>query len=170
MKKTLTLLALAVASMGTAVAAETPVYVGATAGYSHASNLGVKLADHDGASGAVFAGYQLSPKAAVELGYTRLSDIGDFGVKAKPEMVTLQGVGKTSVLNAKTSVFAKGGVAFTRVRGDVRESHLAPVVGFGAEYALNKNVSAQAEVQYVHDFAGTDARAFNTSVGLKYHF
>jgi len=169
MKKTLTLLALAVASMGSAMAAETPMYVGATAGYSHGSHLGIDLADHDGASGSVFGGYQITPKAAVELGYTRLSDVGDFGLKAKPEMVTVQGVGKTNV-NAKTALFAKGGVAFTRTRGDLRENHLAPVVGVGAEYALNKNLSAQAEVQYVHDFAGTDARVLNTSVGLKYHF
>lgn len=168
MKKTLTLLALAVASMGSAVAAETPIYVGANTGYSHASN--IDIADHSGASGTIFAGYQVTPKAAVELGYTRLADIGEAGVKVKPEMLTLQGVGKMKVLNEQTSIFAKGGVAFTRVRGDVRDSHMVPVVGFGAEYALNKNVSAQAEVQYVHDFVNAKVHTVNTTVGLKYNF
>jgi len=169
MKKTLTLLALAVASMGSAMAAETPVYVNGGIGYSHAANTGAS--DHSGVSGNLAAGYDITPNVAVELGYTRLADVKDSGVTAKLDAVTLQAVGKMNVLNDKTSVFAKGGVAHTRGKIDgYRDTKYVPVVGFGAEYVLNKNVSATAEVQYVHDFAGADVRTVNTSVGLKYHF
>lgn len=169
MKKTLTLLALAIASTGSAMAAESPVYVSGGVGYSHASNTGAS--DHKGVSGTLSAGYDITPNVAVELGYTRLGDVKDSGVTAKLDALTLQAVGKTNVLNDKTSVFVKGGVAHTRGKVEgFRDTKYVPVVGFGAEYALNKNVSATAEVQYVHDFAGADVRTVNTSVGLKYHF
>lgn len=169
MKKILTLLALAIASTGSAMAAETPVYVGGGIGYSHASNTGAS--DHSGTSGSLSAGYDITPNVAVEMGYTRLGDVKDSGVTAKLDALTLQAVGKTHVLNDKTTVFAKGGVAHTRAKVEgFRETKYVPVVGFGAEYALNKNVSATAEVQYVHDFAGADVHTVNTSVGLKYHF
>lgn len=168
MKKIITLLALAIASTGSAMAAETPVYVGANVGYSHAYN--IDASDRNGASGEVYTGYQVTPAGSIELGYTRLGDISDSGVTARPEMITLQAVGKKQALNAQTAVFVKGGVAYTRVRGDVRDSHYEPIVAIGAEYTLNKNVSAVAQMQYVHDFAGADVRVVNTSVGLKYNF
>jgi OOP family OmpA-OmpF porin len=167
MKKILSLLVLAVASMSSAMAAETPVYVGGEVGYAHLQHDDAK---QNGASGNAFVGYQFTKNFGAELGYTRLSTVSEAGYSAKPEMFTLEGVGKMNVINEKTAVFAKGGLAYTRVRGDVSNSHYVPVIGVGAEYALNKNVSAIAEVKYVHNFADADVTAVNTSVGLKYQF
>lgn len=167
MKKTFALLALALASLGSAHAASPDLYAGASIGYSHVSN--VSADDTSGVSGKVYAGAQLTPALGAEVSYSRYSDISAANAVAKPEMFAVEAVGRVPVY-AKTAVFAKGGFGYTRVTGDEHAQRIVPVVGVGAEYALTKNVSARAELQYVHDFAGTDAHLVNTDVGLNYKF
>lgn len=169
MKKLLALAVLAACSAGTAFAAGGPVYAGASVGHSHASGAPAAVTDAGGASLSVFGGYQLTPNLAAELGYAHLAHISAGGANLKPEMVTLQAVGTLPVTD-KVTAFAKGGVAYTHINGDLHRSHYTPVVAIGASYALTKDVALQAEVAYVHDFAKSGTHLTNTSVGLKFAF
>jgi hypothetical protein len=169
MKKLLSLLTLTAAALvaAPAMAAGAGWYAGA--GLGHSALNGLSSADNGGTSGAAYVGMKVSPRVAAEFGVSRLGDITVDGARSRPEMASLQGVVSTPVGHG-ASVFAKGGVAYTHLRGDVSGTRFAPVVGVGAEYALTRTTSAVAQVQYVHNFADSGTNLVNTSLGLQYRF
>lgn len=174
MKKTLVAIALAassIASMSAMAADSSNFYAGASIGHSRFSDVdgGGAAVDPAGTSGSVYGGYQVTPQVGVEVGYTRYADIKVGAATAKAEAVTAEVVGRMAVA-PKVTAFAKGGVAYTQLRGDAHEDKFVPVIGVGAEYALANNLSARADVQYIHDFAGAGANSLTTSVGVNYKF
>lgn len=167
MKKLLSALALGAVLAAPAMAADSPWYIGAQMGHSQLN--GLNSADNDGTSISGVAGYQLAPNWAAEVGVSRLGDINVNGARGKSEFVSIQGVGLLPVAE-RVKLFGKAGVAYTHLRDEMSGHRFTPIVGVGAEYALDKNTSAVFEVQYLHNFAGTQAHAMNTGLGLKYRF
>lgn len=174
MKKILSLLVLAVGSIGAAqaqsTAAPTPYYVGGNVGFSTLTGADSAVTEDNGASVSVYGGYQINETFAAEVGYAKLPSVGVQGAEGKPEVFTIQAVASHD-LNEKVSVFGKAGLAHGElsINGD-KSKGWSPMVGVGAEYSLTSNLSAVGEVSYIHDLAKTDAGAVTTSVGLKYRF
>ncbi|MCD9493523.1 OmpA family protein [Photobacterium carnosum] len=176
MKKTFLVLPLALLVSGVANAAtDNPFYAGARLGNSFYDSTNSINLENKNLSGGVFAGYQITPWFAAEVGYTNL---GSATVTNKNQVgkFTAQGadlVGKYSyAINDKFDVFAKLGVFYydwnakNGATGD--DNGWASTAGVGAEYYINNNVSTSIEYQYYKDVAGADIQF--AGVSLAYHW
>ncbi|WP_256383775.1 OmpA family protein [Photobacterium toruni] len=175
MKKTFLVLPLALLVSGAVNAAtDNPFYAGARLGNSfyNIKDSAINL-DNTNLSGGVFAGYQITPWFAGEVGYTNL---GSASVTNGQGKFTAQGadlVGKYSyAINDKFDVFAKLGVFYydwnakNGALGD--DNGWASTAGVGAEYYINNNVSTRVEYQYYKDVGGADIQF--AGVSLAYHW
>lgn len=174
MKKTFLVLPLALLVSGVANAAtDNPFYAGARLGNSFYDSTNSINLENKNLSGGVFAGYQITPWFAAEVGYTNL---GSASVTNGQGKFTAQGadlVGKYSyAINDKFDVFAKLGVFYydwnakNGATGD--DNGWASTAGVGAEYYINNNVSTSIEYQYYKDVAGADIQF--AGVSLAYHW
>ncbi|MCD9477013.1 MULTISPECIES: OmpA family protein [Photobacterium] len=177
MKKTFLVLPLALLVSGVANAAtDNPFYAGARLGNSFYdikdSTNSINLDDKN-LSGGVFAGYQITPWFAAEVGYTNL---GSASVTNGQGKFTAQGadlVGKYSyAINDKFDVFAKLGVFYydwnAKNGAQSDDKGWASTAGVGAEYYINNNVSTRVEYQYYKDVGGADIQF--AGVSLAYHW
>ncbi|WP_279143882.1 OmpA family protein [Photobacterium phosphoreum] len=177
MKKTFLVLPLALLVSGAVNAAtDNPFYAGARLGNSFYdikdSTNNIDL-ENKNLSGGVFAGYQITPWFAAEVGYTNLGSATDKNSKGK---FTAQGadlVGKYSyAINDKIDVFAKLGVFYydwnAKNGATGSDNGFASTAGVGAEYYINNNVSTRVEYQYYKDVGGADIQF--AGVSLAYHW
>lgn len=149
------------------------VYVGANIGHSNVRHLhgvqGVSV-DNSDTSYGVFAGYQFHKNFAAELDYTKLGDFGTSFGDIKANSWDLSLVGNYPIYK-NLSATARVGAAFTEAKfAGERNSHTTAVYGLGLEYAVNKNVSLSTGWNRYHNFADTNYKLDNVSVGLKYKF
>ncbi|MCD9553557.1 OmpA family protein [Photobacterium carnosum] len=177
MKKTFLVLPLALLVSGVANAAtDNPFYAGARLGnsfYNITDSTNSINLDDKNLSGGVFAGYQITPWFAAEVGYTNL---GSASVTNGQGKFTAQGadlVGKYSyAINDKFDVFAKLGVFYydwnAKNGATADDNGWASTAGVGAEYYINNNVSTSIEYQYYKDVAGADIQF--AGVSLAYHW
>ena len=177
MKKTFLVLPLALLVSGAVNAAtDNPFYAGARLGNSFYdikdSTNNIDL-ENKNLSGGVFAGYQITPWFAAEVGYTNLGSATDKNSEGK---FTAQGadlVGKYSyAINDKIDVFAKLGVFYydwnAKNGATGSDNGFASTAGVGAEYYINNNVSTRIEYQYYKDVGGADIQF--AGVSLAYHW
>ena len=177
MKKTFLVLPLALLVSGAVNAAtDNPFYAGARLGNSFYdikdSTNNIDL-ENKNLSGGVFAGYQITPWFAAEVGYTNLGSATDKNSEGK---FTAQGadlVGKYSyAINDKIDVFAKLGVFYydwnAKNGATGSDNGFASTAGVGAEYYINNNVSTRVEYQYYKDVGGADIQF--AGVSLAYHW
>ncbi|PSU77018.1 hypothetical protein CTM93_19185 [Photobacterium phosphoreum] len=177
MKKTFLVLPLALLVSGAVNAAtDNPFYAGARLGNSFYdikdSTNNIDLQNKN-LSGGVFAGYQITPWFAAEVGYTNLGSATDKNSEGK---FTAQGadlVGKYSyAINDKIDVFAKLGVFYydwnAKNGATGSDNGFASTAGVGAEYYINNNVSTRVEYQYYKDVGGADIQF--AGVSLAYHW
>ena len=177
MKKTFLVLPLALLVSGAVNAAtDNPFYAGARLGNSFYdikdSTNNIDL-ENKNLSGGIFAGYQITPWFAAEVGYTNLGSATDKNSEGK---FTAQGadlVGKYSyAINDKIDVFAKLGVFYydwnAKNGATGSDNGFASTAGVGAEYYINNNVSTRVEYQYYKDVGGADIQF--AGVSLAYHW
>lgn len=162
------------------------------------------MTDDNGTTGVVYAGWQFHPNFAVEAAYADLGKakasytlerqgtiIRDAEYKASA--ITLGLVGSVPV-GANVSLFAKGGVAWTKLKyreniddRGVSDSFSAPdlnqtrgTAGLGASYAATPNLSIRAEWDRYFDVGNTFALTTEGNgrfssidalwIGLQYRF
>ncbi|SMY35956.1 OmpA family protein [Photobacterium andalusiense] len=177
MKKTFLVLPLALLVSGAVNAAtDNPFYAGARLGnsfYDIKQETNKIDVDNKNLSGGVFAGYQITPWFAAEVGYTNL---GSASVTNGQGKFTAQGadlVGKYSyAINDKIDVFGKLGAFYYDWNAKNGATHddngWAATAGVGAEYYINNNVSTRVEYQYYKDVGGADIQF--AGVSLAYHW
>ncbi|MDB5946703.1 MAG: ompA-like transrane domain protein [Ramlibacter sp.] len=136
-------------------------------------------------------GYRFSPSLSVEGGYI---DFGNAGYQASYGGGTANGNVKAAgldaavlysvPLNAKVSVFAKGGIVAARVKSSLTASApgssnddsatvVRPLIGFGSEVALTQKVSLRLDYDHVSGLGTSSSGRMNVdmvSVGLGYKF
>lgn len=159
-------------------------YLGLKAGYSKnekACEAAAVECDSSGGGYGIFGGYNFSPRFAVELGYTDVSDPS----AVYPER-SLEGEISLLDISAKyshafvgeTAVFAKLGAAFWQgeVKGwsaKVDGSGFSPSFGVGVEFPFAERLSARVEYQYfgrVGDSELGHTQPHFLSAGLSWHF
>lgn len=152
------------------------IYIGANVGHSHlrhfsGSNLGSGIsADNGDTSYGLYTGYQFHKNFAAELGYNKIGEYSTSDGDYKLDTWNLSLVGKQN-FTPRLAGTARLGVAFTdgRYQGDSNHK-TTPVYGLGLEYAVNKNVALTTNWDRYQNFANTNSKLDNYSVGLKYTF
>jgi OOP family OmpA-OmpF porin len=172
-----------------------PWYIGAKAGWSHASGACEAHAlncDNNTTDFGVFAGYELNKWLDVEVGYTAFDDIeADYpalenSVVTAPYKGGVQGIEFSikphMAINEKISVFARGGGYLwdMDVRGDeisythnASDSDISLLLGGGLDYKVTDNWSVLLEGQWIRGVGGNDTGGmdFNSiNLGVIYHF
>lgn len=170
MKKAIFSALLAVAAVGAAQAAEpSKFYAGGSVGVSSTDyeHIGTETDPSVG----VFVGYQAHPLVAAEVSYTRLANQSEVAPDTKVNLNALTFAAKYDVPQLKDyGVFVKAGAAYTKVGKGEYEQGWTPVFGAGVEHKLAPDLKLRAELQYLHDVGGVNARVANASVGLAYQF
>jgi OOP family OmpA-OmpF porin len=128
MKMAPTLIALAIAAMGTTTAqAADDWYTGMGAGWAYGHDLDTfgQDADKDATALSLFGGYNFTENFAAELGYLYAGKAGVDGVDFKTQGATLSGIARLP-MNDIFSVFAEGCLLQPRQRQrPERQRHLA---------------------------------------------
>jgi OOP family OmpA-OmpF porin len=127
MKMAPTLIALAIAAMGTTTAqAADDWYTGMGAGWAYGHDLDTfgQDADKDATALSLFGGYNFTENFAAELGYLYAGKGGVDGVDFKTQGATLSGISPAA--GDIFSVFAEGGAYFNHVNGN-GSRHGAPL-------------------------------------------
>jgi hypothetical protein len=118
-------------------------------------------------SANLFVGNQFTPAVSAEVGLgTVLAANGTTGL-----MTSMTGSYRVAVPKAPAHVFATAGLATTYLEDSTSDSfRLSPVVGIGAEYALNPRLSVRADYRVVPSFGATSNRVEFATLGLKSTF
>ena len=156
MKMAPTLIALAIAAMGTSTAqAADDWYTGMGAGWAYGHDLdsfGLD-ADKDATAISLFGGYNFNDYYAAELGYLYAGKGGVDGVDFKTQGATLSGLARLP-LGDIVSVFAEGGAYFNHVNGNGNSDNgTAPLAGVGLTAKLSDLIDVQARYRYMWDVA-----------------
>lgn len=162
-------------------------YVGASVGRAEQklSADGAGSAKDNGTGFKLFGGYQFTPNYGVEAAYVGLGDAtgtdGAYSIKSEPRTFYVAATG-TLPLNNEFSVFGKVGVAQNHVKlsvagpglyGSESKNRTTAVIGVGAAYQLNKNVSFVAEYENFGKIISVDGGSLKAdllSVGVRYSF
>jgi OOP family OmpA-OmpF porin len=145
-----------------------------------------KMSEKDNGTGfKLYGGYQFTANYGVEAAYVDLGKAEanqyNIGYKSEPQSFYVAATG-TLPLNNEFSLFGKVGVARNHVKisvssigfsGSDSENQTSAVVGIGAAYHLNKNVSFVAEYENFGKIAKGDAGSLKAdllSVGVRYSF
>ena len=152
MKMAPTLIALAIAAIGTSTAqAANDWYTGIGAGWAYAHNLDDfgKDTDKDATALSLFGGYNFNDYYAAELGYLYAGKAGVDGADFKTQGATLSGIARLP-LGDIFSVFAEGGAYFNHVNGnDNSDNGTAPLAGLGLTAKVSDLVDLQARYRYL---------------------
>lgn len=176
-----TLAALALTALpGAHAANETPLYIGAAVGTSGDLNFsvdGTRIDSNKPRPVKLYAGFDLNERFALEAGYTRFGGF-EFPGQTEFDMSALHLAFKAAIpLGESFSVFGKVGVS--RLSGDligqsisITETDVRPLVGLGAAYRFNENLSLTLEVTSYGSLKrpGMSVRARPVELGLKYRF
>jgi OOP family OmpA-OmpF porin len=185
MKKTLSVLALAAASMFSS-AAMAQAYVGGAVGTGHV-NLdcdGATSCDNDSTAFKVLGGYNFGNGLAAELGYISFgkATASDAGLSAEAKATGLMlGVafhaplandfgltGRLGMINMKTEI--TGTVAGVGSASD-SETNIKPYFGFAVTYAVAKNLKLEAGADFSRaEYDGEDASVRTLTAGLRFDF
>ncbi|NVD98572.1 MULTISPECIES: porin family protein [unclassified Massilia] len=162
------------------------IYVGGNVGRAEQklSAEGVSLKDHS-TGYKLYAGYEFNNTFGIEGGFNDLrkaeKSVGPISASVKTRNFYVAGTA-TLPLNEQFNVFAKAGFARNRVTADITEgryhdsdraNRTSPLLGIGASYKFNKNVSLVAEFEHFGKVAkGEDAnlKANLLSFGVRYKF
>ena len=154
MKMAPTLIALAIAAMGTSTAqAADDWYTGMGAGWAYGHDLdsfGLD-ADKDATAISLFGGYNFNDYYAAELGYLYAGKGGVDGVDFKTQGATLSGLARLP-LGDIFSVFAEGGAYFNHVNGNGESDNgTSPLAGLGLTAKVSDLIDLQARYRYMWD-------------------
>lgn len=165
------------------------IYAGANIGRSEQklNAEGASFKDHD-TGYKLYAGYQFNNTFGIEGGFTDLrkaemSVAKVLSANAKTRNFYVAGTA-TLPLNEQFAVFAKAGFARNHVKATVTEvgfksesesaNRTSPLLGIGASYKFDKNVSLVAEFEHYGKVAkgddGLNLKANLLSVGVRYAF
>lgn len=141
------------------------------------------------------AGYQFSPYFAVEGGYINLGSTSysatlnntaraSADVDASGLSISAIGVlplgsdfslfAKLGAINARVKTTVKASVNSTSLSGSEDSTDIKPIIGLGAAYALNPNVSFRAEIERYKDLGDDDTTGegsvdlFSAGIVLKF--
>lgn len=162
-------------------------YVGGAVGRSEQklSFDDIKLVDN-GTGAKVFGGYQIDKNIGLELGYAHLgkASISVEGevVESKPKALFAAVTG-TLPISKEVSAFAKAGVARTKtkgtysvngvVQGTDEDKETSLLLGVGASYALNDQLSLTVEYENfgkISKDAEANLKADLVSFGVRFKF
>lgn len=168
MKMAPTLIALAVAAMGTSAAqAADDWYLGMGAGWAYGhqlDNFGLD-ADKDATALSLFGGYNFTENFGAELGYLYAGKGGVDGADFKTQGATLSGIARLP-LNDIFSVFAEGGAYFNHVNGnDNSDNGTAPLAGLGVSAKLTDLIDLQARYRYMWNL-GDEQKTWETDMSV----
>ena len=168
MKMAPTLIALAIAAMGTSTAqAADDWYTGMGAGWAYGHDLdsfGLD-ADKDATAISLFGGYNFTENFAAELGYLYAGKGGVDGVDFKTQGGTLSGIARLPI-NDIFSVFAEGGAYFNHVNGNGdSDNGTSPLAGLGLSAKLTDLLDLQARYRYIWDL-GDDQKTWKTDMSV----
>ncbi|WP_181373171.1 porin family protein [Massilia glaciei] len=176
MKKNLLIALLAAASPLAAQAADN--YAGISAGRTdHELSVGNLSVDDKGQGVKLFAGHQFDPMFGIEGGLAFLGE-GKVGtLSAKPRALYVAATGNWP-LSSQFSLTAKAGVThnrteFTYTGGSDNDSANSVMLGFGAVFKINANVSLVAEYENFGKVAKDDdvtLRSSMLSAGVRFNF
>lgn len=124
-----------------------PVYLGASAGSSSSDSFcGSDPNCHDSDIGwKVFAGYDLSERMAIEVGYNSLGEMKTDKKTTEVSGYEVAAVGKMP-LNNNINLFGKAGMfRWDAENNDGKRSASDVMFGGGVNYRLSKNISVRAE-------------------------
>lgn len=160
-------------------------YVGGNIGRSELKLSGDGSGKENKTSFKAYAGYDFTANFGVEGGYVdfgKLKD-SDGGASASLETSALYAAATgTLPLNEQFSLFGKVGVTrnHTKVSASAgifsvsgSKNKTSALIGVGAAYNINKNLSAVAEYEHFGktlDVDGANLKASQFSVGLRYKF
>lgn len=194
MKKTTLALAVAIASLTTAVNAAPPEnswYVGAKMGWSRFYSVeqdkiaGATDSSKDNLGGGAFVGYQANPYLAFELGYDYLGRVKYDDNMGK---LTVQGASLTGKLSYPLAfitpdldAYLRAGafISATRWKGQDskyktgNDNDVAPLVAAGLDYRLTDSLSTRLEYQYINGLNNdgpTKPDNSMVSLGIVYNF
>jgi OOP family OmpA-OmpF porin len=133
----------------------------------------------------LYGGYDFTQNVGIEGGYVdfRAAERSGNGgtASSKPRSLYVAATG-TLPLNEQFALFGKAGLATTHTKVAVSvpgfsesdsRNHTSPMLGLGASFALNKNVSFVAEYENFGKVAkddGSSIKASLVSVGVRYKF
>jgi OOP family OmpA-OmpF porin len=133
----------------------------------------------------LYGGYTFTKNFGIEGGYVDMGNAEKTGngasVSSKPQSIYVAATG-TLPLNDQFALFGKAGVATSHVKlsgsapgysASASDNQTSPVIGVGASFALNKNVSFVAEYEYFGKIAkdsGDSIKANMFSAGVRYSF
>ncbi|ENY71069.1 OmpA family protein [Aeromonas diversa] len=167
MKVAPSLIAIALAAMGTTAAQANDWYTGVGTGWADMRDLG-KFgwdADEDATAINLFGGYNFNDNFGAELGYLYAGKGGVDGVDFKTQGATLTGIGRLP-LNGVFSLFAEGGAYFYHANGnDNTDNGAAPLAGLGVTAKLSDLVDLQARYRYLWN-VGDEPKTWETDVGV----
>ena len=148
------------------------VYAGASLGVAHYpdSTNGV-TGDGSAISGKIYAGYQVNPNFAVEVGVAELGGISNASGQIDGQSRFLDAVG-TLPLNDKWSLLGRIGVAQVNLNTSMGDdSSTGLKLGLGAQYALTKTVAIRGEWErYQANVFADTSNVDQFNVGLKVAF
>ncbi len=168
MKMAPTLIALAIAAMGTSTAqAADDWYTGMGAGWAYGHDLdsfGLD-ADKDATAISLFGGYNFNDYYAAELGYLYAGKGGVDGVDFKTQGATLSGLARLP-LGDIFSVFAEGGAYFNHVNGNGESDNgTSPLAGLGLTAKVSDLIDLQARYRYIWDL-GDEQKTWKTDMSV----
>jgi OmpA-OmpF porin, OOP family len=168
MKMAPTLIALAIAAMGTSTAqAADDWYTGMGAGWAYGhqlDNFG-QDADKDATALSLFGGYNFTENFAAELGYLYAGKGGVDGVDFSTQGATLSGIARLP-LGDIFSVFAEGGAYFNHVKGNGdSDNGAAPLAGLGLTAKLTDLIDVQARYRYMWNL-GDEQKTWETDMSV----
>jgi OOP family OmpA-OmpF porin len=166
------------------------MYVGVNVGQSkQEATSGGTSASENKTGAKVYGGYAFNKTFGAEVGYTEFGNIsqsfndgvnyGSLGFKTTS--LYIAGTA-TAPINDRFSVFAKLGLAENRVKSSaslngasasVTDTNTDAMIGVGASYSINKDLSAVAEYENFGKVLKTstgNVKADMFSVGLRYKF
>ncbi|HDZ8884163.1 TPA: outer membrane beta-barrel protein, partial [Aeromonas dhakensis] len=168
MKMAPTLIALAIAAMGTTTAqASNDWYTGMGAGWAYGHDLDDfgKDADKDATALSLFGGYNFNENFGAELGYLYAGKGGVDGVDFKTQGATLSGLARLP-LGDIFSVFAEGGAYFNHVNGNgSSDNGTAPLAGLGVTAKLSDLLDLQARYRYMWNL-GDEQKTWETDMSV----
>ena len=133
------------------------------------AGVGASKTDTNENSWKLYGGFQFNPTWGLELGYT---DLGRYR-GSDIESWSLAGTG-TLPLGARWSLLGQLGAAANRPNFAGASNHTGLLVGVGVGYSMTKSLGLRVEYE---DFGklsnvstGTNSRASNLGLGLKYAF
>lgn len=133
----------------------------------------------------LYTGYEFNNTFGIEGGFTdlRKAEKTAYGVRGEVKTRNFYVAGTATLpLNEQFNLFAKAGFARNRVTVDVsaanehdsvRKNRTSPLLGIGASYKLDKNLSLVAEFEHYGKVAkedGDSVKANLLSVGVRYKF